>query len=270
MEENITSGLEKALADSETEAGNCLKAAQSVNLALKKYIRVLKEGNVKEIQSTMNEVEKTELNLREQIAAVKEGWQFDVDSYLNSGDFVREVLSIAEQKGARIFERDDRLYSYPVLVRVLPAERSVLIDKAREKKIRPTVLVDRLKDLQKKPPRFRPEAFLEALYEAYQKALRIKGKREKNAADSGEVVELVGIYDLFTLMPGQSREYSRQEFGRDIYLLDKSGVCNARNGSRLSLPASTGTKISSRIFSVISEYGEEKRYYGIAFTSGER
>ncbi len=270
MEENITPSLEKALAGSEADAGNSLKAAHTVSLALKKYARVLKEGNLKEIQSAMNDVEKAELVLRQQIATAKEGWNFDIDTYLNSGNFVKEILSTAEQKGVRIFERDDRLYSYPVLVRVLASERSVLIDKAREKRIRPTVLVNRLKELQKKPPRFRPEAFLEALHEAYQKALRIKGSRDKNSPDTGEVVALVDIYDLLTLLPGQSREYSRQEFARDIYLLDRSGVGDTKDGSRLSLPASTGTKISSRTFNVINEYGEEKRYYGIAFTSKEQ
>ena len=270
MEENITPSLEKALAGSEADAANSLKAAQGVSLALKKYARVLKEGNLKEIQSVMNDVEKAELVLRQQIATAKEGWNFDIEAYFNSGNFVKEILSTAEQKGVRLFERDDRLYSYPVLVRVMASERSVLIDKAKDKRIRPTVLVNRLKELQKKPPRFRPEAFLEALHEAYRLALRIKGSGEKNASDKGEVIALADVYELFTLLPGQSREYSRQEFARDIYLLDRSGTGETKDGIRLSLPASTGTKISSRTFSVINEYGEEKRYYGIAFTTKEQ
>jgi hypothetical protein len=270
MEENSAPSLEKALAGSEADAENSLKAVHVLNLALKKYARVLKEGNLKEIQSAMNDVEKAELALRQQITIAKEGWNFDIDGYLSSGNFVREILTIAGQKGVPIFERDDRLYSYPVLVRVLTSERSVLIDKAREKRIRPTVLVNRLKELQKKPPRFRPEAFLEGLHDAYQKVIQIKGSRDKKSPDTGEVVALTDIYELLTLLPGQSREYSRQEFARDIYLLDRSGVDYAKNGSGLSLPASTGTKINSRTFNVINEYGEEKRYYGIAFTSKEQ
>jgi hypothetical protein len=270
MEDSSAPGLEQALAVSEADAGNTLKAAQAVTQALKKYARVLKEGNLKEIQPAMNDIEKAELALRQQIATAKEGWNFDIDGYLNSGSFVKEILAIAQQKGVPIFERDDRLYSYPVLVRVLASERSVLIDKAREKRIRPAVLVNRLKELQKRPPRFRPEAFLEALHEAYQKVLRIKGNQGKNSPDAGEVVALIDLYELLTLLPGQSREYSRQEFARDIYLLDRSGVVDTKYGSRLSLPASTGTKINSRTFNVINEYGEEKRYYGIAFTSKER
>jgi hypothetical protein len=269
-EESPAPSLEKALARSEADAENCLRTAQTVSGALKKYARAMKEGNLKDIQSAMEDVEKAEAVLRQQIANTKEGWNFEIDDYLNSGDFVKEILSTGEQKGVRIFERDDRLYIYPVLVRVLAADRAVLIDKAKEKRIRPSILVNRLKELQKRPPRFRPEAFLEALHEAYQKALKIKGSREKDAKDNGEVVALADIYDLFTLLPGQSRDYSKQEFARDIYLLDRSTVVDSKNGSRLSLPASTGTKISSRTFNVINEYGEEKRYYGIAFNSKEQ
>jgi hypothetical protein len=270
VEEIVAASLEKALAGSEVDAGNSLKASHAVSQALNKYARVLKEGNLREIQSAMNEVEKAELVLRQQIVTTKEGWNFDIDAYLNSGSFIKEILDTAEQKGVRIFERDDRLYCYPVLVRIVASERSVFIDKAREKRIRPTVLVNRLKELQKKPPRFRPEAFLEALHETYQKALLIKGNRDKNSLDTGEVAALADIYELLTLLPGQSRDYARQEFARDVYLLDRSGVCDTKYGSRLSLPASTGTKIGNRTFNVINEYGEEKRYYGIAFTSKER
>jgi hypothetical protein len=269
MEENVTPGLEQALAGSELDAGNSLKAAQLVNAALKKYLKILKEGNLKEIQTALDDIEKAELALRQQIATAREGWNFDIDGYLNSGSFVQEILATAEQKGIRLFERDDRLYCYPVLVRVLPSERAVLIDKTREKRIRPTVLVNHLKELQKQPPRFRPEAFLESLHEAYQKALKITGSYDKNRPDNGAVVTLLEVYELLTLLPGQSREYSRQEFARDIYLLDRSGVVDTKNKAILSLPASTGTKISSRTFSVINENGEEKRYYGIAFTSRE-
>jgi len=147
-------------------------------------------------------------------------------------------------------------------VRVLPAEWSVQIDKAKEKKIRPGVLVNKLKELQKKPPRFRPEAFLEALFSAYQKAILVKNK---GLSLTGTAIALLEIYDLFTLMPGQSREYSRQEFARDIYLLDRSGVTVAR-GYRVSFPASTGTKIPGRTLNIINELGEEKRYYAIVFT----
>jgi hypothetical protein len=262
MEETqLALSLESALVRSESDAAVTLKMAQAVVQAIKKYGGALKTGQLKDLQPALSEIEKTELALRQQIATARAGWNFDVDTYMNTA-FVKEVLSSAEEKGVRIFERDERLYCYPVLVRVLPAEWSVQIEKTREKKLRPSVLVNKLKELQKKPPRFRSEVFLEALYAAYQKALVLS----KKDLPTGSVVSLMEIYELFTLLPGQTREYSRQEFARDIYLLDRSGTIKTRDGSIVSFPASTGTKIPSRTLNVINEYGEEKRYYGIAFT----
>lgn len=263
MEENqLVLNLESTLARTETDVAASLKAAQAVVKAIKKYANSLKVGNLKDLQPCINEIEKCELALRQQIANTKNGWNFDIDTYMNTA-FVNEVLATAEQKGVRIFERDERLYCYPVLVRVLPSEWSVQIDKAKEKKIRPGILVNKLKELQKKPPRFRPEAFLEALYTAYQKAILLKNR---GLPLSDTVIPLLEIYELFTLMPGQSREYSRQEFARDIYLLDRSGVMDTKEGCRVSFPASTGSKNPSRTLNVINESGEEKRYYAIAFT----
>jgi hypothetical protein len=139
MADTPTHSLENALARSELDANTSLKAAQAVVLALKKYRNALSVGNLKDLEGAMNEIEEAEATLRQQIATGKAGWGFDVDSYLNNGDFVREILSTAAQKGVRIFERDDRLYSYPVLVRLVPSERGVRIDKVREKKLRPTL-----------------------------------------------------------------------------------------------------------------------------------
>jgi hypothetical protein len=263
MEESpLTLNLEDSLARTESDTAATLRMAQAVVIAIKKYANALKVGHLKDLQPAANEIEKAELALHQQIATTLAGWSFDIDTYLNTA-FIKEVLAAAEQKGVRIFERDERLYCYPVLVRVLPAEWSVQIDKTKEKRLRPTVLVAKLKELQKKPPHFRPEVFLEALYSAYQKAILLKNK---GLPLSGTVISLLEIYELFTLLPGQSKEYSKQEFTRDIYLLDRSGIVAARDGCKVSFPASTGTKIPNRTLNVINEYGEEKRYYGIAFT----
>jgi hypothetical protein len=267
MEEKALPGLEKSLTRTESDATISLKAAQNVVSALKKYGNALKVGNLKDLQMAMNDVEKAELTLRQQIATTKASWDFDVDSYLNSGAFIKEVLAAAEQKGVRIFERDDRLYSYPVLVRVIPSDHIIRIDKTADKRLRPSVLVNNLKELQKKPPRFRPEMFLEALYVAYKKAVQLKGK---GLPLEGTVITLLEIYELFTLLPGQSKDYSKQELARDIYLLDRSGVVATKKGARVSLPASTGTKSMTRTLSIINERGEEKLYFGISFSAEEQ
>ena len=149
-EQKPTPSLEQSLAKTEADAVNTQKALHLVSLALKKYTNALKVGSLKDVQTAINEVEKSELALRQQIAVTREGWNFDIDTYLGNGSFIKEIMAVAEQKGVRIFERDDRLYCYPVLMRLLPSERTILIDKAKEKKLRPTVLVNQTQGITEK------------------------------------------------------------------------------------------------------------------------
>ncbi|MBI4332020.1 MAG: hypothetical protein HY673_12130 [Chloroflexi bacterium] len=265
MENEVKPGLEKALAKTENDANGSLKAAQSVLAALRKIRSAARVGNLKDLRIAIDAADKAELALRQHMANGRAGWDFNEEGYLSDGSFIKEVLEVASEKGLRVFESDDRLFCYPVLIRVLPGERSALIDKTREKRLRPTVLVDYLKELQKRPPRFRPEAFLESLYSAYETAV-CKRSRNRELLASDPVIALLDLYELLTLLPGQSREYSKQEFVRDVYLLHRSGVHTTRKGARVSFPASTGTKIPSRTLSLINERGELKRYYGICFS----
>jgi hypothetical protein len=146
---------------------------------------------------------------------------------------------------------------------VLPSERSILIDRTRERRLRPSIVVEHLRTLQERPPRFRPDAFLEALFNAY----RVLAQRHGSGAlQRGPVERLAQVYELLTLLPGESREYSRQEFARDIYLLDRSGITKTRDDFVVSYPASTGTKSATGVVTVITETGQERAYWGIAFT----
>jgi hypothetical protein len=266
MQDGGRARLEDALAKTESDADALLKAASTLTGAVKKFRVAAQVGNLRELRPAIAAAESALAGVTRQLANARDGWDFDEEDYLANGSFVEELLAAARSMGVRIFERDDRLYSYPVLVRVLASERALQIDKSRERRLRPTVLVNHLKDLQRRPPRFRPEAFLEALYSAYVTLVRQRGKQLTNLTP---VEELLRIYDLLTLLPGQSREYSRQEFARDIYLLDRSGVTTTRQGHIVSLPASTGTRSPSRTLRAIAEDGQEKMYYGISFTRAE-
>lgn len=268
MEQGTKLSLEKALAKAEEDANVSLKAAQAVAAAAKRLHKAARVGDIRELRAAMDGMEKAELALRQQVATAKAGWDFNAEAYLTDGSFTAEVLAIAEQKGLRLYHVDDRLYCYPVLIRVSPGESAILIDKVKERKLRPTVLVNHLKELQKRPPRFRPEAFLEALYETYGIAVKLKGRE---LFSSGTVIPLLEIYELFTLLPGQSKEYSRHEFARDVYLLDRSGVATTKKGDRVDFSFSSATRLpGSRILTVINELGEVKRYYGISFSPASK
>jgi hypothetical protein len=252
MEVDRRNSLEQALAKTEAEAEAACKAATAALRSLKKFRTAAQVGNLRELQRTVEAAGQAIAELEQQLAKAKAGWDFDEDAYLSDGAFVAEVLATAAQTGVRIYERDDRLYCYPSLIRMLPTDRAVVIDKTRERRLRPSVLV-----------RFRSEAFLDSLHSAYATAVKTRGKDRR---DTNAIVPLVEIYDLLTLLPGQAREYSRQEFARDLYLLDQSGITTLRNGAVISFHAARGNEPASKVIPIVTKNGQAKSYYGISFT----
>ncbi len=253
--------LEQALARTERDVDAALRAGLAVVSALKRLLATARTGNLRDLPKALGTADNAVLALSQQFTNAKDGWNFDATGYLSEKPFLDEIVQEGSALDVRIFEQDGRLYCYPVLVRVLPNDKCVQIDKAREARLRPSVLAKRLKDLQSKPTRFRPQAFLECLYSAYLLAV---AKRKQLSLEAAASVALVGIYKLLTLLPGQSKDYSVQEFGRDIYLLDKSGITKTSDGHRVSFPASTGTR-DAKAMRVITESGQQKKYFAVAF-----
>ena len=257
--------LEAALAHAEAAAGRALDANADLAKALRRLRTSAQVGNLRDLRAMLAAVEQAAERARDEARRAASSWRLDEDAYFGSGRFSEELLATAEAAGLQLFERDERFYCYPVLVRVAPAERSVFVDRARERRIRPSVLVEHLREVQRRPPRFRPEAFLDALFRAYG---HLVAKRGPDQLEAGLPVPLVDVYELMTLMPGAAREYSRQEFARDVYLLDRGGVTTTRRGYVVSFPASTGARSAGAAMRVVTESGQEKVYYGLAFSPG--
>ncbi len=262
MEEAYHISLERVLSKTEADVDSALKGTKAVLGALRKFKAVLKTGNLRELQKTIESAEKAIIALRQQFANAKEGWVFDEETYFSGQTFISELLETANKMGLKIYEQDERLFCYPFLIRILPNERAVLIDKRKEKRLRPSVLITHLKELQNKPIRFKPDAFLESLFKAYSIDVKTRGE------GIGKVVSLKKIYDLLTLLPGQSRDYTIQEFARDLYLLDESRVAKTKGGYALGFHASTATRSSRGIIKIITKEGAEKKYYSISFSDG--
>ena len=262
MEEINTNNLEKALAKTQADVEATLKAAGSVVNSLKKFRINIRTGNLRDLKKTIESAEQAIAALKQQFINTKEGWNFDSENYIASRTFTDEILEMSKSLGVKMFEQDERLYCYPFLIRILPNELAVQIDKTKDKRLRPSALVSRLKALQNKPVRFKPEAFLESLFKAYETLIKSRGKVQ---VGRGSVITLREIYRLLTLLPGQTKEYSLQEFARDIYLLDLSGA--TKKGYDVTLPGvSSGMKGTTGTIRVITQEGQDKRYYGISFS----
>jgi hypothetical protein len=121
------------------------------------------------------------------------------------------------------------------------------------------VVVELLAAAQRMGPRFRPEPFLRSLLSGYE---LVTAQQHKAA---GAVVRLLDVYGVLTLLPGQTKDYSKQEFARDLYLLDQSGLTAlAGAGRRLRWAASTGTR-QPGVLTTVARSGQQQRYWGIAF-----
>ncbi len=257
-----TGSLEQALAEIEAEAGDLVKSTKQVMASCKKIKDAAKVGDLIKLRKLLDEGKSATLELGCDFLKTQERLNFDEASYLAGKDFRQELLTTAQHMGVNLYEHDGYLFSYPVLLKILHKERTVSIDRIRESRLRPSVLVKRLKEVQNKPLRFKPQTFLEMLYTAY--SLVVAG-RGKHLIGKGTVIPLLELYQLLTLLPWQASEYTRQEFGRDVYLLDKSGTITTKNSHRANFHASTGVRDVSKTLTVIAQGGREKTYYGISF-----
>jgi hypothetical protein len=254
--------LEQALNDMEHRAEDLEKTAAQVVTSFKKLRDAARVGDLVKLRKFLEDAQQGAVNLGCEFVKAQETWNFDEGTYLAGKSFRHELLSAANKMGLNIYELDGYLFSYPVLLRILHKERIIAIDRMRENRLRPSVLVKRLKEVQDKPLRFKPQTFLEMLFSAY--SLVVAG-RGKHLVGTGTVVPLLEIYKLLTILPWQASEYSRQEFGRDVYLLDKSGTTMAKKSQRVNFHASTGVRDANKTLTVIAQGGREKTYYGISF-----
>ena len=130
---------------------------------------------------------------------------------------------------------------------------------------RPTPLIDLGTAIdaamQKRPQRFKEQQFLDLLYQAYK--LRTSDEWRKIEKGQGPVVPLAELHDLLTILPGS--DYSIEEFGRDLLLLDRKPDLRTRDRSSCQFPGSTLGKTGVKRVMVYDEQGRERVYIGIRF-----
>jgi hypothetical protein len=253
-----TIGLERALEVLEAEATALLDVVSSVARVAKKARTAAETGTVRDIPQALDAAAQLAADAAAAAERLRAAWRFDVDDWFASGEYTKELLASAAEAGVSAFESDERILCYPVIVQVSPSDMSVVIDKKKDRRIRPSVVVASLGRLQQSEPKFKPEAFIESLAAAYDLVVASKAMRP------GAPVKLVDVHGVLTIMPGTAREYTRPEFARDIYLLDHSGIVVTRRGRRMSLPASALTR-SAGVLRTVTRNGQAKDYAGICF-----
>jgi hypothetical protein len=260
--QSMTEAFEAALAATERGVDSALRSAGAATRELRKALVGARSGQVRDLRRALAAAESAANALVDEARAARAGFDFDEQSYLADGRYAKELLAMAATSGVTMFEEDERLLCYPSLVKVIPGDAAVEIDKTRERRLRPSVLVRLLGDRQGRAPRFKADAFLESLGSAYELVVTRDGKK----ADA--VVRLIDLWAVLTMLPGQAREYTKQEFARDLYLLDQAGATRTRAGRVLRWSASTGTK-GTGVLTTVARGGQQQRYWGVSFSASE-
>ena len=249
--------LEGALAAIEMHVAAALRVAAAVTKDLRSARDAGRVGHCRGLTEAIGRACSDADSLAREVETLRASWTFDAASYLRLGSFAAEVTAAASSAGIRIEPSGERLVAFPSIMRVHPDQGAVEIDGRRETGIRPTNIVAALTSSRKRASRFSAETFLAALESAY---LRLA----PGPAD-GRIVRLAQIWELFTLRPGSAGDYSLAEFGRDLNLLDESGLTVTRAGRRLIFAASSGGRDDSTLTG-IDRNGRIHIYWGVAFS----
>lgn len=258
MTTNPTS-LEEALEAVERDADAAIKSLGAVLNAAKKAKSAAASGQIRDLEQAMELAASLAVQSSGAVEELRAGWQFDVGEWFASGEYAKELLASAAEAGVKAFESDEQILCYPAIVQVSASDATVVVDKKKDRRIRPSVVVRHLDALQQRPPKFKPEAFIESLAAAYDYVVGAKKLRP------GAAAKLVDVHRVLTVLPGAARDYTRQEFARDMYLLDQSGVVTCKDGRRMSLPASALTR-GGGVLTTVTRAGQTKIYAGVSFT----
>ncbi len=249
--------LEGALAALEARLAALMPAATALVKDLRAAKDAARVGHCRLVAEAIGRASSRVDGVLGEVRSLGQSWSFDVSTYLGEGSFTAEITAAAAAAGIGIEPRGERLVAFPTVIRVRPDLAAVEIDGRRETGLRPANIVAVLAACQKRASHFRAETFLEALETAY---LRLM----PGLAD-GRIIRLAEIWQLFTLLPGSAGEYSIVEFGRDLNLLDESGLTLTRAGRQIAFAASSGTRDNATVVG-IDRNGRPHHYWGVSFS----
>ena len=152
--------FEQAFSDTEQAADSVSESAKQVGTQARALARAAKTGNLSAIRRARSGLDDALITLQ-QNAANTSRWPFreeEEERYM-ADRYAEELRNAAEEQGLDMYERDGNLISYPSIVRIIPRERAVRIDKKKVSNIRPSHLARELMANQKRSSGFPQPAF---------------------------------------------------------------------------------------------------------------
>ncbi|ONI76173.1 hypothetical protein ALI144C_36475 [Actinosynnema sp. ALI-1.44] len=239
------------------ERGN--ETGRAVIRELNRLHGLAKEGELGKLAQSLDELAELGVKLDRTLTELRDKLPFDPAAYLASGAYLAELRAALEAADLPFVEEDGSLLCSPSVIRILPRQVAVEIDGQRDRRLNPRTLVETIAAHRRKEPRYQPERFLNSVRQSYDLIVT------KNAGRTDAVTRLVDIWQVLTLLPGQDKEYTLQDFARDLYHLDASGTVTTLQSTRqLRWCGSTGIR-SSGVLCVVGADGRPRKYWGVSF-----
>jgi hypothetical protein len=260
--------LEQRLDELLVEARRSAAAAKVVAKAAGALEKDASLGSLKGLRPGLERLTAAAEQLADASAATRAAWNWsenDEEEYLREG-YLEELRSAAEQQSVPLHRYGKAWSASPLLVRIDPKGRAIVLDRKRRSDLRPSRIVAAIVAARQQRSSLKPEAFLESLLEGYRTAL---GRQllAGQPVREGVSIPLTEIHHALTPLPESRKDYPVEAFARDLYLLDKSGLHTTKSGLRLYLAASTSTKGGGGVLTVLDDAGRPFHYFSAAFRS---
>ncbi len=257
--------IEGALDAVREAAKQAMKASKEFDAAAKAIDKAAASGELAKLRTGLNRALGAAAAVDRSAGVVERAWPWtDSDEEaLIASTFMLEVAAALRDQGVELNPYGSGWSASPVLVSVDPKSRSVRIDRIRRTALRPSLLAEAIVAARRKPST-KPIQFIETLLAGYRAAVGT-GSVQGELGRTGASVQLTEIYRLLTLLPDARRTYSLEDFARDLFALDRSGVAETKDGWRLFLSSSTSSKSGGGVLTVLDERGAPQHYFAAAF-----
>jgi hypothetical protein len=137
----MASEFEDELAALDGRLEKALKAAGGLVNALKRTRRAALAGQVSEIVKGLEGLDARMSDAQSAARDLAGAWRFDTPSYMADGRFLADLEAAAVKQKLAMFERDGRIYCFPLILRIEANQSAVRIGRKIERRIRPSQLV---------------------------------------------------------------------------------------------------------------------------------
>ncbi len=256
--------LEDTLDGVRGAAKRAAKCAKDLDSTFKALDQAAAKGEITKLRSGLSRASALCEQLAIEVAAVQGSWPTSEteEEALLVQTLIPEVTERLAREGVAVYRYGAGWSASPVLVRLDIKSRALRIDRSKVATLRPSIVASAVLAAKQRPT-VRAEQFIELLQAGYHAAVGSLLIADQSAR-LGAAVPL-----SLTLLPDAKRDYPLESFTRDLFLLDRSGLSTAKDGSRLFLSASTSSKGGGGVLTVLDEHGSPQNYFAVAFRRAE-